>query len=264
MRASGFGAVRVRLPTAFHGGSFMHAFSEVRVAAKNHLLAAMARQFGQLLMRCEPCDLTPNQTVYGPGEPMHHVYFPEEGVVSLVAALSDGTTVEVGMVGCEGMLGVPLLLGVTDMPHCAVVQVGGRAWRMRAEVFREEVQRQHSLCAGLLRYTQALLVQTAQVAACNRLHTVEERLCRWLLMVHDRLESDDFLLTHEVIAKMLGSRRAGVTVAAGLLQRAGIISYLRGHIHILDRRRLESTACECYYTIKSEFDRLATKKHLCA
>jgi CRP-like cAMP-binding protein len=225
--------------------------------ARNRLLAALPEQdFERLTVGLGSVHLCLGDILYHAGEEIRYVYFPEQGLISLVATMMDGATVETGIVGNEGMMGVPVLLGASSATYRAIVQVEGQAWRMRADAFKYEMLSGGALRKRLLLYTQALMTQMSQMAACNCLHTVEERLCSLLLMIDDRMDSNEFFLTHEMIAEMLGARRAGITVAAGKLRQAGVISYMRGHIHILDRRSLEMWACECYRTIKMEFDRL--------
>lgn len=224
---------------------------------RNRLLAAVPDQeLEKILAGLGSVRLRPGEILYHSGEEIRYVYFPEQGLISLVAMMMDGATVETGIVGKEGMMGVPAFLGAGSAPYRAIVQVEGHAWRMKADAFRYEMLRGGTLYKRLLLYTQALMTQMSQMAACNCLHTVEERLCSLLLMVDDRMDSGEFFLTHEMIAEMLGARRAGVTVAAGKLRQAGVISYMRGHIQIQDRRSLEMWACECYRTIRAEFDRL--------
>ena len=225
--------------------------------ARNRILASLPeRDLERLLAGLASVHLNSGDILYHAGEEIRHVYFPEQGLISLVATMMDGATVETGIVGNDGMMGVPVLLGAGSAPYRAIVQVEGQSWRMKADVFKYEMFRSIPLQRRLLLYTQALMTQMSQMAACNCLHTVEERLCSLLLMIDDRMEAREFFLTHEMIAEMLGARRAGITVAAGKLRQAGVISYMRGHIFILDRRKLESWACECYRTIRSEFDRL--------
>ncbi|HKE04553.1 MAG TPA: Crp/Fnr family transcriptional regulator [Blastocatellia bacterium] len=225
--------------------------------ARNRILAALPeRDLERLLAGLGSVHLHSGDILYHAGEEIRHVYFPEQGLISLVATMMDGATVETGIVGNEGMMGVPVLLGAGSAPYRAIVQVEGQSWRLKADVFKYEMLRSGALHRRLLLYTQALMTQMSQMAACNCLHTVEERLCSLLLMIDDRMDAREFFLTHEMIAEMLGARRAGITVAAGRLRQAGVISYMRGHIHILDRRSLEMWACECYRTIKTEFDRL--------
>lgn len=194
--------------------------------------------------------------VHEPGEQLEHVYFPTGAVVSLVYTMADGDTAEMGLVGNEGVVGVALFLGGDTTPNLAVVQVAGGALRMRAAAMRDEFNRGGSFQSAMLRYTQALLTQVSQTAVCNRLHPIEQRLCRWLLMTRNRVPSDEIRMTHEFIAHMLGVRREGVSAAAHHLQEAGLIRYRHGHITILDREGLEATTCECYRVVRSEFDRL--------
>jgi CRP-like cAMP-binding protein len=187
---------------------------------------------------------------------MDYIYFPTSAVVSLIYAMENGDTAEVGLVGNEGVVGIALFMGGTTTTNLAVVQVAGGALRMEAQALLEEFQRGGPFQAALLRYTQALFTQVSQTAVCNRLHPIEQRLCRWLLMTRNRLPSDDILITHESLAHMLGVRREGVTLAASNLQEAGVIRCRRGHLTILDRMRLEAAACECYRVVKYEYDRL--------
>lgn len=235
---------------------------------RNRLLAALpGAELEQLLMRLEPIRLKPGEVLCHAGEPIRYVCFPDQGLISLVATMMNGTTVETGMVGCEGMIGVPVFLGADSAPYRAIVQIGGQAWRLRADAFRFELRRSSELQKRLMLYTQALMTQMAQMAACNCLHTVEERLSCLLLLIDDRIEDGAFCLTHEIIAEMMGTRRAGITVAAGKLRQSGVINYVRGHIRIRNRQSLELSACECYQIIKGEFDRLlqgppATPLHL--
>jgi signal transduction histidine kinase len=226
-------------------------------AVANHLLAAIhGEEFGRLLPHLERVGLACREVLHPADEPVGHVYFPEDGVVTLLSMMESGASVEVGVVGREGVVGLSSFLGGDVSPYQAVVLVAGSAVRVRADVFREEVGRGGALLAVLHRYTQALLTQAAQTSACNRLHHVDERVARCLLTVHDRAGGDGFRLTHELMANMLGVRRAGVTEAAVRLREAGLIGYARGSVRILDRGGLESAACECYGVIKGEFDRL--------
>jgi len=196
------------------------------------------------------------KVLYEPYKPIQYVYFIDCGVVSLVSIMEDGATVEVGTIGNEGMVGLPLFLGAGTTPHQTFVQVPGTATRIQAEVFKRVVSPNSFLHSLLQQYTQALFNQISQSAACNRLHSIEERCCRWLLMTHDRVESDQFELIQEFLAQMLGVRRAGVSVVAAMLQQAGLIRYSRGKMNILDRAGLEAGSCECYAIVKREFDRL--------
>jgi CRP-like cAMP-binding protein len=224
---------------------------------ENQLLSALpTEEYERLLPNLKLVSLTLKQIIYAPDEPIDYVYFPNCGIISLVNVTKDGRTVEATMVGNEGMAGIPVFLGVDRMPILAISQVVGDAVRMKADIFKREVTPGTSLYNLLLRYTQALLNQISQSVACNCLHPVEGRLCRWLLMTHDRVRSDQFMLTQELISQMLGVRRASVSQVAATLQKAGLIHYTRGKITILDREGLEATSCECYRVVKEEFDRL--------
>ena len=188
---------------------------------------------------------------------MEHVYFPTTSVVSTLYTMEDGATVEMGLVGTDGVVGVHLFLGADTTPSQAVVVVGGEAFRIKTKTLREAFSLGGPLQCQLLRYTQAFITQISQTAVCNRLHVVEQRLCRWLLMCRDRVETNDLQMTQEFISNMLGGRRETVTVAAGRLQGAGLIRYSRGHITILDRKGLEASVCECYPVVEAECGRLS-------
>jgi CRP-like cAMP-binding protein len=223
----------------------------------NRLLAALPREdYERLLPDLEPVTFGIKEVVYEPNGPILYVYFPISGVFSMVTMMADGAAVENATVGNEGMVGLPVFLGAETMPSRAFSQVPGQAVRLEAEVFREAVRRSSPFQRVLLRYTQALLNLIAQTAACNRLHSIEERCSRWLLMTHDRVGGDQFLLTQEFLGQMLGVRRQSVNAVAGILQKAALIRYRRGQITILDRQGLEAGACECYGIIRKEFDRL--------
>lgn len=223
----------------------------------NRLLAALpAEEYQRLVPHLEWITLPLAQVLHEPGDPITHVYFPHRALVSLVSTMEDGSAIEVGLIGGEGITGVPALIGDGVITHRALVQVAGDAVRLPAEVLKAEFVRGGNLQSLILRYMQALLTQVSQAAACNRLHSLEERLARWLLLVQDALDSNEFPLTQEFIAQMIGVRRSSVTVAAGNLQQAGMIAYSRGKITILNRENLEDTACECYRAIKTEFSRL--------
>jgi len=219
---------------------------------KNMILASLpSKDYGRLLPDLESIPLVPGEILYKSGDAIEHVYFPGDGLVSLVTHMNNGTTVEVGIIGRDGMVGIPVLLGDDIAFEEAVVQIEGGAMRMRSEVFKDGLKRNHNpLLTQLLLYTRSLMKQVGQTAACNRIHTVEERLSRWLLMCHDRMESDELPLTQEFISNMLGTRRASVGTAAMGLQTEGLIRYSRGHISILDRIGLEETTCECYQAAK--------------
>lgn len=224
---------------------------------ENYLLeAAPSKAIAALGSRLQLIPLSVGHLIYAPMKPIRHVYFPTAGLISVVAAMKDGSTVEVGLVGKDGMTGIALLLGVEFTRNEAVVQVAGSAYVIEASLFSGVVQRFPGFQNLLLRYVESRMSQIALTAACNRLHHVEERCSRWLLSVSDRVESDSFFLTQEYMATMLGVRRAGVTLAAGILQKAGIIDYRRGRMRIIDRERLEATACECYETGKAEMNQL--------
>lgn len=187
---------------------------------------------------------------------MRHVYFPVDCIISLLSVIEDGGSAEIAVVGNEGLVGVALFMGGESTPSRAVVQGSGHAYRMKGNALKDEFYRGGPMQHLLLRYTQALLTQMAQTAVCNRHHSLDQQLCRWLLLSHDRLDSDQLFMTQELIANMLGVRRGGVTEAAGLLQKAGLIEYQRGHITLLDRAGLEARSCECYAVVKKEYDRL--------
>ncbi len=226
---------------------------------KNRLLSALpSSEYDRLLPYLETVSLPLKQIIYAPNEPIEYVYFPNSGIISLVNFTEDGGTVEAATVGNEGMVGIPVLLGADRMVSQAVTQIVGDALRMKADVFQREVTPATPLYNLLLRYTQALMNLISQSVACNCLHSVEERCCRWLLLCQDRVESNELALTQEILSQMLGVRRASVSVVAAILQKAGLIRYSRGKITILDRLGLESTACECYRIVKQEFDRLLT------
>jgi CRP-like cAMP-binding protein len=223
----------------------------------NHLLDALPPALvARLQPHLEPCELIFGKEIHAPGEPAEYAYFPTGGVISVIATMSDGASVEIGMVGSEGMFYVSVILGDDRPWHRAIVQLPGRALRMKTQRFRQEMQGEETIRTLLLRYTMATLGAIAQSAACNRLHMLEQRCARWLLSAHDHAGKDTFPMTHEFLAMMLGVRRAGVTVAAQSLQHAALIAYNHGTMSILDRAGLEAAACECYRTIQDEFDRL--------
>jgi CRP-like cAMP-binding protein len=209
----------------------------------------------RLLKSMVPLTLEIKTVLFEPGQPIDAVYFPLQGVVSLVTPLEDGTIVEVATVGNEGIVGVPLVSN-GSLAVRAISQVAGPSLRMDAPAFLEAIDRGGPLRDVVQDYVQALFGQISQAAACNRLHSNEERLSRWLLMSHDRVGVDEFAITHEFLGQMLGSRRATVTLSAGVLQAAGLIRYQRGHVRILDRQGLEDVSCECYAVIKDELDRV--------
>jgi CRP-like cAMP-binding protein len=224
---------------------------------QNHLLAALpAAEWARWLPALEPVDLALGAVLYESGITMTHVYFPTTAIVSLLYVLENGASAEIAVVGNEGIVGVSLFMGGESTPSRAVVQSAGRAFRLRGQLIKDEFSRSGPVLHLLLRYTQALITQMAQTAVCNRHHSLDQQLCRWLLLSLDRLQVPDLVMTQELIANMLGVRREGVTEAATNLQRAGLISYRRGHITVLDRAGLEQRTCECYAVVKKEYDRL--------
>lgn len=213
-------------------------------------------EYQRLMPKLERVHLTLKQVLYQPHEPISYVYFPITGVISLLTLMNDGATIETGMIGKEGMLGLPIFLGTDSTSLRAICQVEGDALRMRTEAFREEISRDGPLYVLLQQYTLASIMEAAQIAACNSLHPIETRAARWLLMIHDRVDEDHFSITHEFIANMLGVRRASVTVVMGTLHEAGLVEYARGQVTISDRQGLEAVTCECYQTIKAHLNGL--------
>jgi len=209
-----------------------------------------------------PIPLEYRQSLYRANKPIGFVYFIETGVGSLVNTMANGEASEVGTIGNEGMVGLPFVLGDKTAPTSVYVQVPGAGLRMKATLFQKELARSASMQTVMLRYAHALFNQVAQSAACNQFHTLEQRCCRWLLMTHDRMQSNEFLLTQEFLAMMLGVQRTGVSAAAGALQRAGLIRYKRGNVTMIDRRGLQQRSCECYGVSKKEFDRLLGDRSL--
>jgi CRP-like cAMP-binding protein len=224
---------------------------------QNHLLAAMpAAEFNRLLPHLELVPMPIGEVLYESGGRLNHVYFPTTSIVSLLYVLENGASAEIAIVGNEGILGISIFMGGETTPSRAVVQSAGFGYRLKAQLLKREFNRAGPVLRLLLRYTQTLITQMSQTAVCNRHHTVEQQLCRWLLLSLDRLPSDSLNMTQDLIANMLGVRREGVTEAAGNLQRMGLIKYSRGHIKVLDRVGLERAVCECYSVVKLEFDRL--------
>lgn len=228
-----------------------------RGAPANRLLALLPRRdYARLHPHLEPVTLKYRQSLYAANRPIRFVYFIETGVGSLVNTLANGASAEVGTIGNEGMVGLPLVLEDERAPTTVYVQVPGAGLRIAAARFGVEMARSASLRTVMHHYAHAFFNQVAQSAACNQFHSLEQRCCRWLLMTHDRMDGDNFLLTQEFLAMMLGVQRTGVSAAAGALQSAGLITYARGHVTIKDRRGLERRSCECYGISKREFDRL--------
>jgi CRP-like cAMP-binding protein len=239
----------------------MHNLIRPLNADENFLLCSLPpAEHKFLLPYLEPVTFLLGEIVYEPDSRIDYCYFPTNSVVSLIYTMQDGSTAEMGLVGNEGVTGVSVFLGGESSCSRAVVAVAGDAFRLPANRLQQEFAQPGRLQHLLLRYTQALITQVSQTAVCNRLHSVEQRLCRWLLLCHDRKKHSDLLMTQELIANMLGGRRESVTVAAGRLQDAGLIHYCRGRISILDRRGLESNVCECYRVVENEFDRLFGRK----
>lgn len=235
----------------------MSSTQVARPPTANRILHALTpAEYEHLSTYLEPVTLSVGEVLCHSDQPIKHVYFPQRGTVSVISVFEDGGTVEVGMVGNEGMFGVGVFLGSITSPLEAIVQLPGDGLRMRAEVLKKEFNKGGHLQDLLLRYTQAFITQIAQTAACNRAHAVKGRLARWLLMCQDRAHSKELKLTQEFIATMLGTRRAGVTLSAGQLQDDGVISYSRGRITVIDRSGLEAMSCECYPIVKKEFSRL--------
>ena len=224
---------------------------------QNHLLAALpTAEFEPLAAHLERVPLLLGQMLYEPDSQLQHAYFPTTAIVSLHYVMESGASAETAGVGNEGVVGISLFMGGNTTPSSAVVQTAGHAYRLGRRQLLEEFNRAGLLQRLLLRYTQALITQMAQTAVCNRHHSLEQQLCRWLLLTLDRLPSNELIMTQELVASMLGVRREGITEAAGNLQRAGLISYRRGHIAVTDRAGLEQHACECYAVVKKELDRL--------
>ena len=215
-----------------------------------------AAEWQRWLPHLEAVDLSLGCVLYESGATLSHVYFPTTAIVSLLYVMEDGASAEIGVVGKDGIVGVSLFMGGESTPSRAVVQSAGQGFRMRSAVLKDEFSRSSPVLHLLLRYTQALITQTAQTAVCNRHHSLDQQLCRWLLLSLDRLEGGELVMTQELIANMLGVRREGVTEAALALQEAGLIRYARGRVTVLDRPGLEARSCECYAVVKKEYDRL--------
>jgi CRP-like cAMP-binding protein len=229
---------------------------------QNHLLAALPPgERDRLFPHLQLVDMPLGRVLYESGDPLLHVYFPVDSIVSLLYVMENGASAEISVVGNEGLIGIALFMGGETTPSRAIVQSAGYAYRLIARRLKEEFSRHGEMQLLLLRYTQALITQMSQTAVCNRHHSVDQQLCRWLLLSLDRLNSNQLIMTQELIANMLGVRREGVTDAAGKLQRLGIIQYARGQITVLDRPKLEKLSCECYAVVKRETDRLLPESH---
>jgi len=226
-------------------------------ARQNHLLKALPQaDYDRIFPSLELVPMPLGEALYESGGRLQHVYFPTTAIVSLLYVLEDGSSAEIAVVGCEGILGISLFMGGETTPNRAVVQSAGYGYRMKSSMLKQEFARGGVMFNLLLRYTQALITQMSQTAVCNRHHSLDQQLCRWLLISLDRLPSNELTMTQELIANMLGVRREGVTEAAGKLQKLGLISYSRGRITVLDRPGLEKAVCECYEVVRKEYGRL--------
>jgi len=238
-----------------HGKSFTMPVEHA--PQRNQLLAALSQQeCDRIFPHLKLVPMPLGKVLYEPGDVLRHVYFPVDCIVSLLYVMEDGASAEISVVGNEGMIGIALFMGGETTPSRAIVQSAGHAYRLLGPLLKEEFHRSGEMQLLLLRYTQALITQMAQTAVCNRHHSVDQQLCRWLLLSLDRLEGDVLTMTQELIANMLGVRREGVTEAAGKLQKLKVIRYARGKITVLNRAKLESLCCECYAVVKRETDRL--------
>lgn len=230
---------------------------------QNHILDALPEEeFERLLPDLELVQLPLGSVIYESGDELRYAYFPTTCIISLLYVMESGESAEIAVVGNEGIIGIALFMGGESMPNRAVVQSSGYGYKLPSSLIKQEFKRNGPMLQLLLRYTQALITQMSQTAVCNRHHSVDQQLCRWLLLSLDRLSTDELSMTQELIANMLGVRREGVTEAAGKLQRAGLIEYSRGHIKVLNRPGLEARVCECYQVVKTEFDRLLPYHHV--
>jgi CRP-like cAMP-binding protein len=230
---------------------------DVPTPQQNHLLAALSAEVQDRLfphLELEPLQL--GKVLYGSGDALRYVYFPTDSIVSLLYVMESGASAEISVVGNEGLIGIALFMGGESTPSEAIVQSAGYSYRLPGQRLKDEFNRHGELLLLMLRYTQSLITQMAQTAVCNRHHSVDQQLCRWLLLSLDRLPSNQLTMTQQLIANMLGVRREGVTAAAGKLQKLGAIDYNRGHITVLDRPKLEELCCECYTVVKKETERL--------
>ncbi|MCY1279311.1 Crp-like helix-turn-helix domain protein [compost metagenome] len=231
--------------------------SETPSPLQNHLLAALPTEVqDRLLPHLELQRFPLGKVLYESGDSMRNVFFPTDSIVSLLYVMESGASAEISVVGNEGLIGIAVFMGGESTPSRAIVQSAGHAYRLSGQRIKDEFNRHGEMLQLMLRYTQALITQMAQTAVCNRHHSIDQQLCRWLLLSLDRLPSNQLTMTQELIANMLGVRREGVTEAAGKLQKLGVIEYNRGHITVLDRNKLEQLTCECYAVVKKETDRL--------
>lgn len=228
-----------------------------RTPEQNHLLEALSKSdLNRFYSDLELIEMPLGQVLYESGEKLKYVFFPTTSIISLLYVMENGASAEIAVVGNEGILGISLFMGGETTPSRAIVQSGGYGYRLKAQLLKDEFNRGGPTMRLLLRYTQALITQMSQTAVCNRHHSIDQQLCRWLLLSLDRLDSDELTMTQELIANMLGVRREGVTEAAGKLQKLGLINYSRGRINVIDRPGLEEKCCECYKVVKVEYDRL--------
>lgn len=226
-------------------------------ALKNHLLAALPEdELARVSSKLEPVSMKLGEVIYESGDTLTYIHFPTTAIISLLYIMENGATAEIGVIGNDGVSGCALFLGGDSMANRAIIQSAGDAFRMKAADVKVEFARGGTFQKMLLRYTQALLAQISQTAVCNRLHSLEQQLCRWLLLSHDRLDSDKLVMTHDLISNMLGVRREGVTLAAQKLAKRGLIKNARGTITVIDRQGLENAVCECYRVVNAEYDRL--------
>jgi CRP-like cAMP-binding protein len=235
----------------------MPAVANINDALKNHLLAALpADEFAQLKSKLEFVSFKLGDVLYESGDKMDYAYFPTTAIISMLYVMENGATAEIGVVGNDGLIGNALFMGGNTTTSRAIIQSSGEAFRMKAKDVKAEFKLGGGFQEMMLRFTQALLTQISQTAVCNRLHTVEHQLCRWLLLSHDRLDSDNLVMTHDLISNMLGVRREGVTLAAQKLAKRKLIKNVRGTISIIDRQGLEEAVCECYAVVNAEYNRL--------
>ncbi len=238
----------------------MPVISDSNDVLKNYLLAALPKKdFERVLTMLKPVSFKLGDVLYESGENLEHVYFPTTAIISMLYIMENGATAEIGVVGNDGVLGVSLFMGGETTTNRAIIQSAGEAYRMNAKNLKTEFALGGAFQKLLLRYTQALMTQISQTAVCNRLHTVEQQLCRWLLLSHDRLDSDTLVMTHDLISNMLGVRREGVTLASKKLQKKKLITNVRGTMVVIDRQGLEAAVCECYKVVNDEYNRLLGK-----
>ena len=229
-------------------------------ALKNHLLASLSNdEFARFQSKLEPVSLKLGTVLYESGDRLDHAYFPTTAIISLLYIMENGSTAEIGVVGNDGILGIALFMGGETTNSRAIVQSAGEVFKIKAQDLKTEFGRGGTFQTMLLRYTQALMTQISQTAVCNRLHSLEQQLCRWILLSHDRLNSDKLVMTHDLISNMLGVRREGVTLAAQKLAEKGLITNTRGTIILIDRQGLENAVCECYQVVNDEYNRLLSR-----